>query len=179
MCDYAASRKARIQLHEATHTGYKPHKCDQCNYAAGQLSNLKLHIARHHTGEKRFRCDICDYSTVRIHYLKMHMANHTNNKPYKCEVCDYASATKGNLKKHNDSIKHKLAMIRLGLCDISSLFTGATGKRTRVQLYKGGPAPEASPKTPPCDDSGCNSSETQSANHVEAQSLYESEPMDQ
>ncbi|KAI8512127.1 hypothetical protein Bbelb_087660 [Branchiostoma belcheri] len=178
MCDYAASRKARIQLHEATHTGYKPHKCDQCNYAAGQLSNLKLHIARHHTGEKRFRCDICDYSTVRIHYLKMHMANHTNNKPYKCEVCDYASATKGNLKKHNDSIKHKLAMIRLGLCDISSLFTGATGKRTRVQLYKGGPAPEASAKTPPCDDSGCNSSETQSANHVEAQSLYESVPMD-
>ena len=55
-CSYKVKEFSSYNVHERTHTGERPFKCDVCPYAATVSSALKTHIMRTHTGEKPFAC---------------------------------------------------------------------------------------------------------------------------
>ena len=60
-CEYASSQASNLKLHLKTHSGEKSNKCNQCDYASSQASDLIcLHIWKH-TGEKSIKCNQCDY----------------------------------------------------------------------------------------------------------------------
>ncbi|GBP72664.1 Zinc finger protein 112 [Eumeta japonica] len=82
-----------------THMPEKSYKCEQCEYSAHRLGDLKKHI-RIHTGEKPYKCEYCSYSASRSEHLKMHMRAHMGERPYKCERCDYSASQANNLRRH-------------------------------------------------------------------------------
>ena len=48
-CDYKASVKSNVRMHERSiHEGIK-YECDQCDYRATQTSNLKVHKNKRHS----------------------------------------------------------------------------------------------------------------------------------
>ena len=49
----------------------RKHACDQCQYSANKLSNLKQHKERKHEGVK-YPCDQCTYSATTFSNLKIH-----------------------------------------------------------------------------------------------------------
>ena len=50
----------------------EPNKCNQCNFAAAQVSDLRRHFKRH-SGEKSTKCNLCDFATSRAYVLKIHL----------------------------------------------------------------------------------------------------------
>ena len=49
--------------HKLIHSGEKPHKCTQCDYATAQTGYLRDHIKTHST-EKPNQCNWCEFSSI-------------------------------------------------------------------------------------------------------------------
>ncbi|NXD24937.1 ZN513 protein, partial [Spelaeornis formosus] len=79
--------------------GLKPYKCQLCDYACGNLANLKRH-GRIHSGDKPFQCSLCSYSCNQSMNLKRHMLRHTGEKPFQCRDCTYTTGHWDNYKRH-------------------------------------------------------------------------------
>ena len=92
-----------------------PHKCNFCNYASTQASNLKRHIINMHTENKPMQpkreykkwiqCSKCDYSAVSVSKLRRHDIVHNKVKGVeknsnKCLKCKYSTPLLSKLKKH-------------------------------------------------------------------------------
>ena len=82
-----------------TDSAIKSHKCNQCNYASSQSSNLKTHFKRH-SGEKLHKCKQCNYASSYAGTLRTHMTTHSGERPNKCNQCEYASSQLGHLRTH-------------------------------------------------------------------------------
>ena len=50
-CDSAFSEASNLRRHLKTHSGEKSNKCNQCDYASSRADSLRTHLKRHH-GEK-------------------------------------------------------------------------------------------------------------------------------
>ena len=105
-CDICDSHVAFYGLRNhlrVAHSGdrvNKPYKCDICDLAFNQGSNLNTHYYMH-TGEKPYKCNNCDLSFNQTSSLNTHTLNtHTGEKPYKCGSCDFSCNTSSYLKKH-------------------------------------------------------------------------------
>ena len=53
-----------------------------------------------HSGEKPNKCNQCDYATYHASHLARHLKKHSGEKPHKCNQCDFASSQTGDLRKH-------------------------------------------------------------------------------
>ena len=88
--------------HMKTHSGEKPHKCEQCPFATSRPDVLRAHRTRH-SGERPRKCDQCDYATSHLDSLKTHRKKHTGEEPLKCNItvqCNYSTHSKSNLRQH-------------------------------------------------------------------------------
>ncbi|KAL7629350.1 zinc-finger protein [Parahypoxylon ruwenzoriense] len=91
--DQVFASRNKLRRHIATHTAYKPHKCDICGEGFSAQQALDQHI-RTHTGEKPYKCDVegCDKSFKQKSAL--------SEKPLKCEICGKCFCESSNLSKH-------------------------------------------------------------------------------
>ena len=98
-CEYAAPSKTHLRAHSGVHTGETPFKCKECNFASNQVSNLSTHM-KMHSGEKSHKCNQCEYSSYLASSFKIHIITHTGEKSHKCNMCEYAAYQASSLKTH-------------------------------------------------------------------------------
>ncbi|KAG5277812.1 hypothetical protein AALO_G00091660 [Alosa alosa] len=98
-CGKAFSQLSHLKSHILSHTGERPHKCDQCGKAFSQLSHLKTHIVTH-TGVRPHKCDQCGKAFSQLSHLKTHIVTHTGERPHKCDQCGRAFSQLSHLKSH-------------------------------------------------------------------------------
>ena len=82
-----------------THSGEKPYKCTQCDYASTQAGALNRHI-KTHSLLKPNQCKWCDYSTIQWSNLAQHLLIHTGEKPHLNKECGNSFREVGRLKTH-------------------------------------------------------------------------------
>uniref|UniRef100_UPI00358E40A8 zinc finger protein ZFAT-like n=1 Tax=Myxine glutinosa TaxID=7769 RepID=UPI00358E40A8 len=116
-----------LQRHIWAHQGVKPYKCQHCDYATCNQSNLRSHEERHqpdrthlcdicgknfrskatlsshkqlHSRVRRLVCGQCDYTAATKAHLQRHMEQHSTLKPFICQQCSYSCNTPSTLNRH-------------------------------------------------------------------------------
>ena len=79
--------KPKLKRHEATHSNFKPFKCNECSASFITNDNLLQHI-RHRHKERNFSCKNCEYTFYFEGDLRKHKLTHTKAKRKTCEHCE-------------------------------------------------------------------------------------------
>lgn len=74
-------------------------QCDQCEYSAHKLGNLKQHKAIQHEGV-RYPCDQCKFAATSKVTLKKHKFNKHLGVRHPCDKCEFTSKSAAALKVH-------------------------------------------------------------------------------
>ena len=80
-CDLGKSDVGMITSTRMAQTcyGQKSNKCNQCEYASSNASNIKRHL-KTHSGEKTNKCNQCDFAFSRVDVLRRHLKTHSEEK---------------------------------------------------------------------------------------------------
>ena len=115
MCDYVAVNSDVLQLHIEFHYSRqreaqqqrqkRRYPCDQCEYVATFVSNLKKHKKINHEGV-RYPCDLSEYAATAISSLKHHKEAKHEGIKYPCDKYEFVPSNKLHLKRHKES-KHE------------------------------------------------------------------------
>jgi len=116
-CDYTSIYKHRVIKHESARHGVPMNKffCRVCKKEYFQASDLKLHEATHFGGMP-FKCDICDKRFKRKSSIKKHMGLfHSEQLPkefIKCKYCDTIFKSRTFLRSHIEK-KHPTYSVKI------------------------------------------------------------------
>ena len=80
MCDFQASKLAKLKEHKMTAHDGASFPCDECEKVFPSPKGLKDHKAVHRSGPK-FQCEECGFSTTVVESLQTHIDSvHKGNK---------------------------------------------------------------------------------------------------
>uniref|UniRef100_F6Y2V1 Zinc finger protein 677 n=1 Tax=Equus caballus TaxID=9796 RepID=F6Y2V1_HORSE len=98
-CEKAFRESSNLASHQRILSGQRPYKCNECGKAFTQFANLSRHL-RLHTREKPYKCDICGKGCSQNANLASHQKIHTGERPYKCNECGKALSERSSLTQH-------------------------------------------------------------------------------
>ncbi|KAF6031324.1 hypothetical protein EB796_010368 [Bugula neritina] len=114
-CDYRATVKSKLLIHQQTHGSEKPFVCEICQKGFKQQAQLKNHSLVHVAGvdvkEKesmsgrhwfvQVACGICKRTFANQKSLQCHIeAVHEKLKPFTCKFCGHKAARKAMMQLH-------------------------------------------------------------------------------
>ena len=70
-CEKSFTTGYRLYVHELSHKGIKPFKCNICNKKFAEKGTLKVHL-HSHSKYKKFKCDICKFECKTNTHLREH-----------------------------------------------------------------------------------------------------------
>ena len=130
-CGKGFSALSKLEMHNASHTGYKPKtfKCRQCGRGFWNKMLLRRHQAIHGVNHELYTCNICgkeifSKSRLTAHqvchrpkshpcsfcgklfllkcHVRVHERKHTGEKPYYCDICGAQFGTYARHRRHMD-----------------------------------------------------------------------------
>ncbi|CAJ1056767.1 zinc finger homeobox protein 3-like [Xyrichtys novacula] len=145
VCGYCSSGKPhpRLARGETYACGYKPYRCEVCDYATSSKGNLSIHMqsdkhlnnvqngghsnghpptshiannsssSNGHTVEEPAYKLPLSIATTTTQPAKLTPPSHSHGKRWRCDVCDYETSIARNLRIHTTSEKHTHNMLRL------------------------------------------------------------------
>lgn len=128
-CNKFFSGRFIIAHYTKFHNEEAIHPCEQCQEQFFNLSDMKIHLAKHkkkgktlqcqfcdkfmsntstynrhmkkHTGERKHICGQCGKGFQEAIALKLHSRLHTGEKPHGCDICGKSFATKSSWTVHH------------------------------------------------------------------------------
>ncbi|KAM9854957.1 zinc finger homeobox protein 3-like [Aulostomus maculatus] len=145
VCGYCSSGKPhpRLARGETYACGYKPYRCEVCDYATSSKGNLSIHMqsdkhlnnvqngghsngqmqtshinsssSNGHTLDEQAYKHPLSIATPTTPAVKLTppVHSHSHGKRWRCDVCDYETSIARNLRIHTTSEKHTHNMLRL------------------------------------------------------------------
>lgn len=98
-CPNRYSRKANLNIHIRTHTGFMPYHCALCPKAFNTKRGLNEHF-RIHTGERPHNCPQCGKAFRTRVGMRHHELTHSEDRPNKCMYCPKSFVKLSRLRRH-------------------------------------------------------------------------------
>ncbi|XP_036290444.1 zinc finger protein 142 isoform X2 [Pipistrellus kuhlii] len=100
-CDFATTRRYRLEAHQSRHTGVGRIACSSCPQTFGTNSKLRLHRLRVHDKTPTHFCQFCDYSGYLRHDIARHVSScHRGPLAVACPQCEAQFSSETALKQH-------------------------------------------------------------------------------
>ena len=105
ICKKSFNEKGNLKTHFKLHSGIRPFKCSLCDKSYKSKGHLKDHIEIQHHKIKKFYCQFCNKNFGRMSALNVHTRVHTKEKKFKCkfESCGKRFIDKRNMENHYKS----------------------------------------------------------------------------
>lgn len=143
VCTYCSSGKPhpRLARGETYACGYKPYRCEVCDYATSSKGNLSIHMQSdkhlnnvqngghsnghlhgnnsgtsggHTVDEQAYKLPLAIHTpATQPAKITSAVHSHSHGKRWRCDVCDYETSIARNLRIHTTSEKHTHNMLRL------------------------------------------------------------------
>lgn len=99
MC-FKMLKESSMKQHYKTHTGEKPHTCDECEARFTRKGDVERHKRLVHKNQKPFKCQKCTRDFSDRKNLKAHLQNHDKAIYYACNTCGFKFGKREYYENH-------------------------------------------------------------------------------